>query len=281
MLDKDHALKTLSSDRPDLADRFEVYVAEAEFALDLLRSDLEKIESGSRVLEVGSGIGLVALTLQSRGFDVTAVEPSPNEFSTMSYFNGVIRKCWRGELPQVNWVESTGEEFDLPDRGKYDFAYAINVIEHVQSVPQTIWNTVRHLKADGYFHFVCPNYEFPYEPHFNFPTLLDKDLTYKLMKSRIDQSQLIDEPDEFWDGLSWPSPRTLKREAVKGVEYSFSHDATKEYVDRLQKSEQFGERKGKAFQLARSVFDTIGSDWISLIPISVLPVIDCKVRQRH
>lgn len=281
MLNIERALEILKDERPDLIDLFITYVEEGDFALEILDDDLKTLSQGARLLEVGSGIGLVALTLQSRGFKVTAVEPSPSGFSTMNYFNNIIQKSWHGPIPKVTWIQATGEEFVLPDKGQYDFAYAINVIEHVKSVPQTIWNTVRHLHSDAYFHFICPNYDFPYEPHFNFPTLFSKNLTYKVMRKRIDKSGLISEPEEFWEGLSWPSPRTLRRDAVSGVEYSFSKEATKAYVARLEKSEHFSARKGKAFQRAKSIFNKVGSDWISLVPISILPVIDCKVRQRH
>ena len=44
----------------------DVYVSEAEFFEGVLASDVSKLPSGSHLVEIGAGIGLLALNLANR-----------------------------------------------------------------------------------------------------------------------------------------------------------------------------------------------------------------------
>src|SRR3546814_21121737 len=55
----------------------------------------------------------------------------------------------------------------LAECDSFDFAFSINVMEHVNDVEQVIINVFNSLKENAYYDFTCPNYLFPYEPHFN------------------------------------------------------------------------------------------------------------------
>lgn len=281
MLNREAALHDVKSTYPDLVGLFDIYVNEADFAISIIDSDLKRLDPQAQVIEVGSGIGLVALYVAAQGFKVTAIEPAPAEFGSMTIMREIAQRHWHGQTGTIEWVESTGEDFLLANKGEIDFAYAINVIEHVQSVEQTIWNTVRHLKPEGCFRFVCPNYDFPYEAHFNIPTVWQKDLTFRIFKDRIANTNDLEDPIGLWDGLSWPSVRTLHRDAVKGVTYEFTAAATKAYFDRLQTSAEFSERKGSLFKAIQPIAGAMGTNWLDYIPKSVLPIIDCTVRQRN
>eukprot|EP00494_Astrolonche_serrata_P011852 UN11950 len=58
-------------------------------------------------------------------------------------------------------------------------------MEHVDDVDQVIRNVADSLRHGGTYRFTCPNYFFPYEPHFNIPTLLSKNLTEKLLPKKF------------------------------------------------------------------------------------------------
>ena len=53
----------------------DTYVSEAEFFENVLASDISKLPSGSHLVEIGAGIGLLALEIADKGFEVTAFEP--------------------------------------------------------------------------------------------------------------------------------------------------------------------------------------------------------------
>ncbi len=49
---------------------------------------------------------------------------------------------------------------------KFDFIFSINVMEHLQNPYAVLLQMVSTLKNGGTYRFFCPNYDFPYEPHF-------------------------------------------------------------------------------------------------------------------
>ena len=60
---------------------FDKYVLEAEFFEEVLASDVSMLPSGSHLVEIGAGIGLLALNLATQGFEVTAFEPEASGFT--------------------------------------------------------------------------------------------------------------------------------------------------------------------------------------------------------
>ena len=64
---------------------------------------------------------------------------------------------------------STKENFDL--------IFSINVFEHVRDWKKYIEQTNRLLKDNGLNIIFAPNYDFPYEPHFVLPIIINKTIT--------------------------------------------------------------------------------------------------------
>ena len=107
-----------------------MYVAEAEFFEGVLASDVSKLPSGSHLVEIGAGIGLLTLNLATRGLQVTAFEPEASGFTEMHAMREVILSNWIGKIPTVNFFDHFIDatiEIGKPA----DFMFAINVIEHV------------------------------------------------------------------------------------------------------------------------------------------------------
>jgi 2-polyprenyl-3-methyl-5-hydroxy-6-metoxy-1,4-benzoquinol methylase len=104
-------------------------VSEAEFFEEVLKSDISKSPSKSHLVEIGAGIGLLALNLATQGFEVTAFEPEASGFTEMHAMREVILSNWIGKIPTVNFFDhfiDATTEIGKPA----DFMFAINVIEH-------------------------------------------------------------------------------------------------------------------------------------------------------
>jgi 2-polyprenyl-3-methyl-5-hydroxy-6-metoxy-1,4-benzoquinol methylase len=63
-----------------------------------------------------------------------------------------------------NLIESPIEDCEYDN--KYDLIFSINVMEHLKD-PYAVLNQMNTaLKLGGKYRFFCPNYDFPFEPHF-------------------------------------------------------------------------------------------------------------------
>jgi len=98
-----------------------------------------------KLLDIGCGIGTVALELEKRGFEVTGVD-----FSEVA-----IEKCRQQGLKAiVSDVDKDGLKF--PD-SSFDVVWAGDVVEHVFDPVFLLEETSRVLKDDGCFLMTVPN----------------------------------------------------------------------------------------------------------------------------
>ena len=66
---------------PGLVPLFETYAAEAVFGRSYIALDLERLNPGAKILEVGAGSMLLSCKLVREGFEVTGLEPIGAGFS--------------------------------------------------------------------------------------------------------------------------------------------------------------------------------------------------------
>ena len=124
---------------------------------------------------------------------------------------------------------------------------------------------------------ICPNYAIPYEPHLELPVIFNKSLTWRIFKRRILNSPM-DNPSEFWQDLSWPSQRRLKKTFVElNVKVKFSRDATNFYINRALSDTTFLDRKGRIIGTTIKAFAFAAKHLTRFIPISLVPIIDCRI----
>ena len=255
-----------------------MYVAEAEFFEGVLASDVSKLPSGSHLVEIGAGIGLLALNLSAQGFEVTAFEPEASGFTEMHAMREVILSNWVGKTPAVNFIDhyiDAATELEKPA----DYMFAINVIEHVPEYEQLIVNALRLKSERATLRLICPNYAIPYEPHLEIPIILTKNLTWRIFKTRIAKST-IPNPVDFWQDLSWPTQRELKRYLKsEGLEFEFSREATNFYVNRALSDSSFINRKGLIFGSLIKGFALLAKYLTQFIPLSLIPIIDCRIKK--
>jgi SAM-dependent methyltransferase len=113
--------------------------------------------SGRSVLDLGAGLGGVAVEVVKRGGHVTAIEPG---------------RGWR-EIAQERLAQ-TGRGVVLGALGEalpfaddcFDLVMSRQVLEHVDNPEQVIREAYRVLKPGGYFCFSYENYLSFFEPHY-------------------------------------------------------------------------------------------------------------------
>lgn len=278
MLDESQLQRTAESLSPDSRTRLKTYVAEAKFFSDVLDHDWAGLAPGAQVIEIGSGIGLLSLYAAARGLTVTAYEPVSSGFSEVLNYREMILTSWTGPTPEVAWRDTELSAKSAPTAaGRAEFAFAINVVEHVPDIESLIASTMNSLRSGGRFRFICPNYAFPYEPHFEIPTLFHKTITYQVFRRKIRTSAMVD-PLAMWDDLSWPNVWTLSRILRRmNLRYNFSKSATAFYLRRVGEDATFSARKGPTVRSLFSVGHSVAPTLLQFTPVSLLPVIDCTV----
>lgn len=259
----------------EITDPLRTYISEAKFFKKLVLTDTSKLRQGSYLIEVGSGIGLLSLHLASIGFEVTAFEPQSSGFNQMNAMRSLISDNWKPTVPQVEFrEESLNQATQLKKLA--DYIFAINVIEHVHDYESLISQAINAKTPEATMRIVCPNYSVPYEPHFNIPIIFTKRITKIILGRKIKRSR-IPNSEEFWNDLSWPTQRGLKKILKsKGWKVEFSRDATYEYLNRVLTDTDFLLRKGL---LIGSLFKLISylTKIFRFVPLGLLPVIDCRI----
>lgn len=154
----------LSRERPELVDLFFTYQNEAIEARKFLESNLMELDFGADILEVGGGILALAAQLASEGFKVTTVEPVGEGFTGISFIMDIFLKIASQEEVFFTLIDCPIE--DCSFECEFSFIFSINVMEHLND-PFSVLNQIKGiLRPGGKYRFFCPNYDFPYEPHF-------------------------------------------------------------------------------------------------------------------
>lgn len=263
---------------PGLLPLFNVYAAEALFGRHYIDSDLMGLHSGAKVLEVGAGSLLLGCQLMREGFDVTALEPVGDGFSHFDQMRQVVLDKARalGCCPKI--LELPAEY--LAEVNCFDFAFSVNVMEHVNDVERVLESVGNSLKVGASYRFTCPNYLFPYEPHFNIPTLFSKQLTERLMGRKIFESQRVPDPSGTWKSLNWINVLRVGRfvRRLSGIRVTFNRAMLMSTLERVTSDPDFAARRSPSMRsflsgLVRSRIHYL----LGLVPPLLQPIIDCRM----
>ncbi len=263
-----------------LLDLFDTFADEARFGRRWLSSSLGQLPRGARILEVGGGLMLLSAALQREGFQVTAVEPVGSGFSAFQELQAIVldHALAYGHAPQV--LRQRAEDIDI--ESQFDFCFSINVMEHVDDFDLTIRRVVMALRKSSVYRFVCPNYLFPYEPHFNILAFPSKTLTGKLMRRWISTSTRVYDPEGLWASLNWISVPQVRR-AVRVLPYArirFHHEILRDAFERVVDDEQFAARRSPWVRRIVALAVACGVHRaLSVLPASLMPVMDCAVER--
>ena len=256
-----------------LARQAATYIGEAVFFHGVLADDISQLGRGANIVEIGSGIGLLARLVAAAGHQVITFEPGTAGFDTLGPVRDLIRRVWTTPIePPVEHCRP----FDplLLDGTPIDLVFGVNVIEHVTDPGQMLLDATGLLGPSGRARFICPNYAFPYEPHFGFATLWSKSITGRWHRRAIAESGAIPSPEAFWVDLSWPTQRGLRRVLTDaGVKHGFSRSCLLSYVGRLD-DPAFTARKGWLFESVVTRLRSPLKVGLGFIPLAVAPIID-------
>ena len=211
-------------------------------------SDFLKKRNVSSVLEIGSGTGILLNELKENFPDIqfSGIDPNISGFHNLKT---IISKL--NEDGFNIKVESTGVEKYSSDK-KFDLIFSINVFEHVEDQIQYLLKTHELLNKNGLNVILCPNYDFPYEPHFVIPIIINKKITKFIFNSKIENFEKKENEHGLWDGLSFLGRKKIEK-ILKNHNYTYFLDDTikARMLNRLNSDRAFKKRQGIAGTLAK------------------------------
>ena len=178
----------LRRNRPELLTTFLTYQNEALAARELLENSLQDLNPKAEILEVGAGILALSIQLASEGFKLTAVEPVGEGFEGISYLMKLFLDQAKIEKVSFRLVETPIENCLYQE--KFDFIFSINVMEHLKDPYSVLLKITKNLKNGAKYRFVCPNYDFPYEPHFQKWIFARKNHSFNLLRLNLETNEM-------------------------------------------------------------------------------------------
>ncbi len=268
----------VSEKAPHMLSILDVYLGEARFGRQYINDDLVRLHQGAMVLEVGAGSMLLSCQLVREGFQVTALEPTGAGFS---HFESMLKLVLHraeilGCLPRM--LDQSTEA--LSEQNCFDYAFSVNVMEHVKDIALSIGNGGSSLKYGATYRFTCPNYLFPYEPHFNIPTLFSKRLTEKLLRGQIFCNESIPDTEGTWKSLNWIDVIQIRRSIKRLPELSvaFNRWLLVSILERVVGDKDFSMRRPKwVCVVIAALVQSRLHHIFGFLPVMLQPIIDCTV----
>jgi 2-polyprenyl-3-methyl-5-hydroxy-6-metoxy-1,4-benzoquinol methylase len=272
----------LDSHAPHLRPLFDVMAGEARFARWWLDDDLRRLPETAPILEVGGGAFLLAYELAREGFAITAIEPTGVGFGAFEELGNIVLAlaAHDGKAPKV--VRCKAEEFRSDAR--YDLAFSVNVMEHIEAPEAAIERVSASLSPGGSYRFLCPNYLFPYEPHFNIATFGSKGLTERLLRRRIQDNTKIRDPIGLWKSLNWITVPQVRRIAAAdaSLAIAFQRRTLASMLERAVGDVEFAKRRAPWMVTAIKVLRTTRLLRLAaLVPATCQPLMDVRLTKLH
>jgi SAM-dependent methyltransferase len=268
----------LDAQAPKLRPLFDTMAAEATFARDWLSEDLARLPRNAALLEVGGGVFLLSCQLAAEGFAITAIEPTGYGFGEFRQLGDIVL-----ELVATKPTIAPCKAEDFISDKHFDFAYSLNVMEHIDLPDEAIARVSEVLEPGASYRFLCPNYLFPYEPHFNIPTLFTKRLTWRLMRQRIEGNTRVDDPSGLWRSLNWITVPKVERFAAKDATLTLRfHRAMLVWMlERALKDKEFAGRRAKwMVAVIRTAVALRLHHLAGYIPALLQPIMDVRLTKK-
>ena len=263
---------------PDLLELLDTYIGEARFGRRYVAPELARLSPSARILEVGAGAMLLSCQLRREGFEVTALEPFGGGFSHFVRMQALVLERARalGCLPRI--LDCPAEK--LTETAVFEFAFSVNVMEHVDNVKACIVNVCASIRPGARYRFTCPNYLFPYEPHFNIPTLFSKQVTEKLLGRKIFRGGDLSALRATWNSLNWINVRQIRR-IVAGepaLKVSFDRRFLIGTLERVVADPVFASRRSSWLRAVSAAMVKSRLHYlVRLVPAMCQPIVDCTI----
>lgn len=264
---------------PDIRPLFDTMAGEARFARDWLDEDLARLPADAALLEVGGGVFLLSCQLAAEGFDITAIEPTGEGFGEFKQLGDIVL-----ELAAAKPTIAPCKAEDFISEKAFDFAFSLNVMEHIDLPDVAIARVSEVLKPGASYRFLCPNYLFPYEPHFNIPTIFTKKLTRRLLRHRIEGNAYLDDPNGLWRSINWITVPKVKRFAAQDAALTphFNRAMLVWMLERALEDQEFASRRAKWMVTGiRTAVKLRLHRLAGYVPAMLQPIMDVRLTKRY
>lgn len=266
---------------PEILALLDTYAGEARHGRGYIAPDLRSLPSRVQVLEIGAGSLLLSCQLVREGYRVQALEPVSQGFSHFNRLQELVLECARAQACAPVLLRCSAEQLVLEDC--VDYAFSINVMEHVDDVGSAIRRIARALRPGARYRFTCPNYLFPYEPHFHTLTLFSKSLTERFLGGRLFNRTDMPDPVGTWKSLNWITVPGVARlvDRVPGLESHFGRRLLVSTVERVATDPQFSARHAGWLRACLLVMMRLRLHrLLGWVPAIAQPIMDCVVTRR-
>jgi SAM-dependent methyltransferase len=247
------------------------YAAECRYGSRLIAM---RLPASGRILEVGAGLGMLSSYLRKLGHDIVALEPCTSGFDFFTGIQAVLLEEAGTDMPVLR---VGAEELSPSNHDYFHFIFSINVLEHIPDATGAMRGMTSVLASGGRMWHTCPNYAFPYEPHFGLPLIpLFPRATTLLLPHRVSESQL-------WQSLNFITYFRLKQLArANGLSTTFRAGTMAEALSRLDSDYEFATRQsGLASQIYRMLKAIGGLSLIEALPAAVSTPMMVAMEKRH
>ena len=267
----------IALEKPELIDLFLTYQNEAVAARRFLDSSLIELNPRAEILEVGGGILALAIQLASEGFKVTTVEPIGEGFAGISFIMNIFTEIARKEDLSFNLIKLPIEECKFDQ--KFDFIFSINVMEHLHDPYSVIIQLRESLKLAGKYRFFCPNYDFPYEPHFQKWMFHRKNQAFYLPPSRAKSKRInTSEWQGVYGSLNFITfKKLLSFLSQSDIQYEINPNALREIAHRSEFDKELQNRHKLLSYAIKYLFKSRLIRIINLLPSRNWPIIDLLI----
>lgn len=226
------AMQRTGASRERITTILSIYAAESRYGFQLIAPQLPP---RGRILEVGAGLGMLSSFLRMRGHTITALEPCTSGFDFFTQIQAVVLEEAGTDLPNL---PVRAEELSPDRHGAFEFIFSINVLEHIPDLPGALRGMASVLTPEGRMWHTCPNYLFPYEPHYGVPLLpVFPRATSVFLPRRIAR-------DEVWRSLNFITYFRVKRLArANGLSVAFRSGTMADALRRLDTDAEFAARQ--------------------------------------
>jgi len=267
----------ISMEKPELLGLFLTYQNEAIEARKFLHESLLKLDNQADILEVGGGILALSIQLASEGFHITTVEPIGEGFTGISYIIEIFLEISRNENLRFELIRHPIEVCEF--KSDFDFIFSINVLEHLKNPYSVLVQLVGILKDDASCRIVCPNYDFPYEPHFQRWMYQRKNSAFYLPLSKAKSSIIeISEWHGVYASLNFITLKKLENFLLQNnLRYLVNNRALQNIVTRGAFDQELKNRHKLLAKGIRVLMKLKLIGIIGLLPERSWPIIDIEV----